>query len=120
MKQHGFSSSAFPSGDHFQDTPGRETNQTNPMGAKHCIFVPATPKFYAIQLMQRKNTLTSNLRENEIHNNMTTSSAITIASHAMMFLYARVPQFKVMYNEMEFKAANSSFLIKRYPDIANR
>lgn len=51
---------------------------------------------------------------------MTTSSAITIASHAMMFLYVRVPQSKIMYNEMEFKASNSSFLIKRYSDIANQ
>ena len=38
----------------------------------------------------------------------------------MMFLNVRVPQSKVMYNEMEFKASNSSFLIKRYSDIANR
>lgn len=51
---------------------------------------------------------------------MTTSSVITIASHVVMFLYARVSQSKVMYDEMEFKAANSSFLIKRYSDIANR
>ena len=38
----------------------------------------------------------------------------------MMFLYVRVPQSKVMYNEMEFKVSNSSFLIKRYSDIANQ
>ena len=38
----------------------------------------------------------------------------------MMLLYARVPHSRVMYNEMELKAANSSLLMKRYSDIANR
>ena len=94
MKQLGFSSSP---GDYFQDTPVRKANQTNPLGAKRCIFAPATQKFFAIQQMKRKNTRRYFMRKRNPHRKQYDNKlSSNDASYATMFLYARIPHSRVI------------------------